>query len=113
MYNKHLFRGFLLMTNTRKIAIGMNAGMAGTDDWEFWIVPATMTDTELCDFAWQRGLDHAESYGVYYTPHYEDSEDFDPDDECYSDNIDGWYEDYEPEKHDDHSITGTPSWNTY
>jgi len=49
----------------RKIVIGMDAGMAGTDAWEFYEVPDDVTDEELSDFAWQCGKDHAEMYGIY------------------------------------------------
>jgi hypothetical protein len=101
------------MTNTRKIVIGMHAGMAGTNAWEFWIVPETMTEEELCDFAWERGIDHADSYGIYPREEYSDTEDYNDEANCYSDNIEGWYEDYVPEKHDGHSMSGTPSWSTY
>jgi hypothetical protein len=90
----------------------MSAGMAGTDAYEFWIVSTSMTETELGDFAWQCGVDHADSYGIYPQCEYSDEE-VDADPESYSDNIEGWYEDYVPEKHDGHSMTGTPSWNTY
>jgi len=97
----------------RRIAIGMDAGCAGTDSWEFYEVPDGVTDEELTEFAWQRGLDHAESYGIYYTPHYEDTEDFDENDECYSENIEGWWEEYDPKKHDGHSIGGKIHWGKY
>ena len=97
----------------RKIVIGMNAGCVGTDAWEFYEVPDDVTDEELNDFAWQRGLDHAEMYGIYYAPHYWDDESYDPDDDCYSENIEGWWEPYDSEKHDGYSHSGTPHWEQY
>ena len=91
----------------------MHAGMAGTYAWEFYIIPDEMTEKELRDFAWQCGKDHAESYGIYPKSEYEDDpdlseEELDSDD--YSDNIEGWYENYDPKKHDGHSMNGTPQW---
>jgi len=100
----------------RKIVIGMHAGICGTDHWEFYLVPDQVTDEELSDFAWQCGKDHAEGYGIYPKSEYEDDpdlseEDLDSDD--YSDNTEGWFEEYDPKKHDGHSITGTPVWSEY
>lgn len=97
----------------RKIVIGMDAGVAGTDGWEFYLVPVTLTDEELGDFAWERAKDHAEMYGIYPRSEYEDSDEYEEDGDQYSDNIEGWWEDYNPEKHDGHTQTGTPRWEYY
>lgn len=97
----------------RKIAIGMDAGMAGTDEWEFYLVPDSVTDDQLSEFAWERGKNHAEMYGIYPREEYADTEDFDEDDESYSDGIEGWWEEYDPEKHDGHTMGGTPEWQDY
>lgn len=94
----------------RKIAIGMDAGMAGTDAWEFYEVPESMTDDELSDFAWQCGKAHAEMYGIYPREEYDDIDE-DEDGDQYSDNIEGWWEDYDPVKHDGHTIGGIIQWN--
>ena len=97
----------------RKIVIGMDAGQCGTDAWEFYIVPDSMTDAELSDFAWQCGKTNAEMYGIYPKSEYQgDSEisDEELEGDDYSDNIEGWVEEYEPEKHDGYSMTGTPHW---
>lgn len=90
----------------------MDAGQAGTDAWEFYEVPDDVTDNQLSEFAWERAKDHAEMYGIYPTEHYTEEE-IEEDQESYSDNIEGWYEEYDPVKHDGHSMTGTPSWNEY
>lgn len=91
----------------------MDAGVAGTDAWEFYEVPVTVSEQELADFAWERAKDHAEMYGIYPREDYVDTEDYDEDDDSYSDNIEGWVEDYDPEKHDGHTMTGTPHWEQY
>lgn len=97
----------------RKIVIGMDAGMAGTDSWSFWLVPESITDDELSDFAWQCAKEHAEMYGIYPRHEYEDTEDFDEEDESYSEGIEGWWEDYDPDKHDGRRIGSDRSWQTY
>lgn len=103
------------MENMRKIVIGMDAGFAGTDSMEAWLVPVSMPYDEIDDFAWQRGVEHAESYGIYPRGEY-DSEDTDEEGDQYSDNIEGWWEDYNPEKHDGNLLYGSSDkvfWNTY
>lgn len=97
----------------RKIVIGMDAGMAGTDSWGFWLVPEATTDDELSDFAWQCAKEHAEMYGIYPREEYADTPDFEDDSESYSDNIEGWFEDYNSDLHDGHRVGGDTSWQTY
>lgn len=100
----------------RKIIIGMHAGMAGTDGWEFWEVPDNISEAELDEFAWECGLYHAESYGIYYRPVYVEDSELSEDElysDCYSDNIEGWWEPYSPEKHDGYRVGGDTSWNQY
>jgi hypothetical protein len=97
----------------RKIVIGMDAGMAGTDSWAFWLVPDDVSDDELSDFAWELARDHAEMYGIYPREEYADTEDFDEDDESYSDSIEGWWEVYSPDEHDGHRVGGDRSWQEY
>lgn len=98
----------------RKIVISGSAGQCGTDFWEFYEVSEDATDEELSDLAWQCALANAEMYGIYHTPDYQDSEeltDEELDSDQYSEDIDGGYEDYDPEKHDGHTMTGVPKWN--
>ena len=99
--------------NTRKIVIGLDAGMAGTDSYEFWEVPETATDDELYQLCWERAKNHAEMYGIYPREEYVDTEDFDEDDESYSEGIEGWFEDYNPGKHDGYRVGSDTSWQTY
>jgi hypothetical protein len=99
--------------NTRKIVISLDAGMAGTDSYEFWEVPETATDDELNELCWERAKDHAEMYGIYPRDEYLDTEDYDDDDESYSINIEGSFEDYNPDEHDGHRVGNDTSWETY
>ena len=90
----------------RKIIFHLSTGYAGMDETENGVFPDDITSEELDDEAWLRAVDHAESYGIYP---YSDIADYSEEemaeieeDGCdnYSDNIDGWWEDYDPEKHD-------------
>ena len=97
-----------------KIIVSMDAGFAGTDAHEGYILSSDVTRQELEDFAWQRGVDHAEMYGIY--PRSErGEEDIDEDSEdSYSDNIEGWWELYDAEKHEGLiSYSNGPEFNEY
>ena len=92
-----------------KIVIGMYAGMAGTDSMEGYVLGMDYTEDDLNDMAWQYGVEHASSYGVY--PQYEleemsEEELSEVNEDNYSDNIEGWWELYDAEKHDGHLIYG-------
>ena len=87
----------------RCIVFSLSAGYCGTDIHEFEVFPDNVTETQLDDDAWQRALNHAEFYGVY--PYEEMPEDYDEenagwDSDTYSGNIEGSWEDFDPEKHD-------------
>lgn len=93
------------MTDRTKIVVKMGAGIAGTDVTEFWEVPTRLLGTtELDDFAWGLGVQHAEMYGVYL---------FSEDDESCSYNISGYWELYVPEKHDGQRVGNDNSWQEY
>ncbi len=91
----------------------LDAGFAGTDSAEFWLVPVDATQQEIDDLAWERALNHAEMYGIYpeserpnYCIYYEEHD-------SYSDNIEGWFEDYDPEKHDGLRVGNDESWQEW
>lgn len=82
-----------------KMVLRLHAGIAGTDSAEFFLVPAGIPQDELGEYAYRQAIEHAESYGIYPTESM--PEDCDPDEEDdYSDNIEGWFELYNPEEHD-------------
>ncbi len=97
----------------RKLVLCLHAGVVGTDEYEFYLVPEGVTERELDNYAWQRAVEHAESYGIYPRSEYEGEEDFDEDDDCYSDNMEGWWEEYVPSKHDGHTIGGEVIWEEF
>ena len=82
-----------------KVVFKANAGFAGTDTADFFVLTRDMKDSELYIVAWLFAIEDAESYGIYPTHEkYEDEVENDPD--SYSENIERWYEIYNPEEHD-------------
>jgi hypothetical protein len=88
----------------------VDAGICGTDGTYFVEVEDDTTNEDLDRMCWDMAVDNAEMYGIYNRADYENSDDYDEDDESYSDNIEGYWEDYDSIKHDDLSHTGTPDW---
>ena len=86
--------------------VGMNSA-------EFFLVPCDMTEEELDNWAWEEAVQFAQSYGIENEadrPHYETEEDEENDTTEYSSDISGWFEFYNPERHNGLSMTGTPQW---
>jgi hypothetical protein len=96
----------------RKIVLFLHTGYCGMDGHEFWEVPDTATDDELNELCWERAKENAEAYGIYPRDEYADEPDFEDCDQ-YSDNIEGSFQDYDPEEHDGHRVGGDTSWSTY
>jgi hypothetical protein len=97
----------------RKIIFHLEVGYAGMDATDNGLFSDNITDEELDQEAWERAVQHAESYGFYpysyeqeYDEEYDDQEE---DGDQYSDNIEGWWEDYDPEKHDG-LVSGGGEW---
>lgn len=87
----------------RCIVFSMDTGYCGMDGHEFEVFPDDVTNEELDRAAWEHALSNAESYGIYNRADYENcpdisEEELDSDD--YVDSIDGWWEDFDPKKHD-------------
>lgn len=80
----------------RKIYFKYYTGYAGMDSAEVVEFDDDISDQELDDLVWQGALQNAESYGVYPSEDNEDNECSDN----YSDNIEGYWEDYVAAKHD-------------
>lgn len=93
-----------------KFVFKAHAGQAGTDTCEFYILTEDTPESVLQDEANQFAYDHAEMYGIYPAHQYSE-EDIAEDEESYSENIEGWYEIYDPEEHDGHRIGDDTSWN--
>ena len=82
----------------RRIAFHLYAGYAGTDTCEVLEFPDGTSDEEISNEAWEMALAHADMYGYYPFP--EDATEEDEDNECYTDNIEGLWEEYDPKTHD-------------
>ena len=91
----------------RKMIVHLRVGFAGMDAYEALLVEDSATEDEIQQEAWYMALDHAERYGYYPADDCEDDcEDDGWDSDKYSSNIEGWAEDYVPEKHDMHRPGG-------
>ena len=100
----------------RYIVFMLNAGMAGTDAAEFAEFDDDVTDDELSDEAWERALEHASSYGVYpmeAMPEDHDENEATWQSDEYSDDIDGCWEEYSPEKHNGLIVGDGPAFENY
>lgn len=100
----------------KKYIVFMYVGFCGMDGVEALCMDDNHTQEELENAVWEMAVNHAEMYGYY--PEHEAPEDYDPDSEDfdensgdnYVDSIEGYAEEYDPEKHDGHSIGG--SWDS-
>lgn len=94
----------------RKIVFTFHTGYCGMDGHDFRVYPDDVTDDELHDDAWEGALSNAETYGIYpYPDEFGDDDEDDPEygqGDSYSHNIEGSWEDYNPEKHDGFSTSG-------
>lgn len=91
----------------RKLIVFSSVGMCGMDGVDALLVPDDWTEEQIGDEVWQMALKNAEMFGYY--PEEDRPEDMDDDDdeaEYYVSSIDGYYEEYDPEKHDIHRSGG-------
>lgn len=96
----------------RRVVFFASCG-AGTDTAEGFIIDASeWSYTRLSAEAWAFAKAHAENYGVY------PPEDGEEDEESYHgfqwDDVEGYWEEYDAEKHDGHLLIGSQtevSWN--
>jgi hypothetical protein len=101
----------------RKIIFHLETGECGSEGTENGLFPDDVTDERLNDEAWQRAVQHAESYGIYPESDLEDCSTQDYEElvqsgeiDNYSSNVEGWWEDYDPEQHD-MLVPGGGEWN--
>ena len=87
------------MSDTRKIIVHLYTGYCGMDAHEFYEINTDATEETISEFCWELARDNAEMCGIYPEGDIPDgvSED---DTAQYSYNIEGFFEDYNPEKHD-------------
>lgn len=101
----------------RYIVFLLYAGITGTDSAEFVEFDDSVTNAELDAEAWERALNHAGMYGIY--PIDEMPEDHDEEEadswtsDSYSESIEGYWEEYDPEKHDGKIVGKGPAFANY
>jgi hypothetical protein len=88
------------MENMRKIVVHYHTGYCGSDGIDFYEVPEDTTDDQLYELAYEGAVEHAAQYGYYPPPEFEDEESELDEDDSISENIEGWFEDYDPDEHD-------------
>lgn len=85
----------------RKIVFFYHTGFCGSDGCELKEYPDDVSDEVLNQHAWEGALSNAESYGIYNLGDYDlTEEELEESGEEYSDNIEGYWEEYDPKKHD-------------
>lgn len=99
--------------------VGSSTGYAGMDGSDILVLDENHTESELDDRVWELAIENAEMYGIYHQDYYPDeaaeqeADEDGPDwrDDEYTDAIEGWYEEYDPEKHD-MLVPGGSSWES-
>lgn len=80
----------------RKLIAHLITGRMGSDAHVAVAFDDDATESEIGEELYNMAVENAESYGIYPYPDYE----VDGDENDYTDNIEGYYEEYDPEKHD-------------
>jgi len=100
----------------KKIVIHCTTTTGGTDSWEFFEVPNDYSGSSLDSLANECALGNAEMYGIYPPSdsydEFDNGEPVEDDNDSTDDNIEGYWELYDAEKHDGHTMTGVPEWQT-
>lgn len=92
----------------KKMVLRMFTSTVGTDATEFCLVPDSITQKELDEYAWESACQNAESFGIYPPDPEGTEEDIADTDE----DISGHFEPYDPIKHDGLRVGGNTSWIT-
>ncbi len=102
--------------------VGMNSADAFLiTDEEYEEFKNPEVNDSLSSYAWEAAVEFAEGYGIYPFSDQPEDWDEDADDEDsyggrgdeYSEDIEGWFEEYDPEKHDGLRVGGSDwEWKT-
>jgi hypothetical protein len=90
---------------TRKMVLQMSAGVS-MNSAEFLNVPVDMSEDELSAYAWECAVEFARTYGLEpesAREFYPEEDDEDEDwygNARFTDDIEGWFEEYDSDKHD-------------
>lgn len=74
------------------LKISLSTGFAGMDTYFYVKLDSEYTEDILNDVCWEEAVQHAESYGVYPISEYSDEEMNEDEEDCYTDNIEGYFE---------------------
>lgn len=98
--------------------IGMNSAdayLVSQEDWDIYQSLKYVATDQLAIYSWESAVEFASSYGIY--PISEQSDAYNEDEEQdgwlsdeYSEDINGWFELYNPKKHDG-LIVGMGDWD--
>ena len=86
----------------KKLVLFVESGLC-TKMATAYLVPDTITQEELDDYAWLQAIEHAESYDKYLLC---DAPEGEEDSGDYTDDIEGWWEEYNSDEHDGQLIYG-------
>jgi hypothetical protein len=78
----------------KRYVVFLETGYAGMDTCEALSMPDDHTEEELSQAAWDMAVDHASSHDI------EASDCIETEEEYSGENVEGWAEPYDPEKHD-------------
>lgn len=92
----------------KKMVLRMYTNTVGTDATEFCLVPDSITQKELDEYAWASACQNAESFGIYPP----DPEGTEEDNVDTDEDISGHFEPYDPSKHDGLRVGDDTSWIT-
>jgi hypothetical protein len=91
----------------RRIIFHYHTGEVGSSGIDYAEHPDDVSDEDLNEEAWQSAIQHAESYGKYPAYELENCTDQELDEltqsgeiDNYTESIEGWWEDYDPKRHD-------------
>lgn len=89
----------------RKIILRGSSKFCGTDFAEALLVPDDTTDEQLSQYAWDASVANAEMYGQELVDDYSEDEDL-YEYQVTGDDLNYYWEDYDPEEHDGHRLGG-------
>ena len=92
----------------KKMVLRLTTGTCGTDATEFYLVPDSVTEVELSDYAWERALENADSFGIYPP-----SDEYEDEDAEYDEDIGGSWAEYEPSAHAGLRTNGHQDWEEF
>lgn len=93
--------------------IGMNSAdsfLVTAEEWAEYTTGTNVND-HLSLYAWDAAVQFADGYGIYPESERPEEFDWDEDRDCYSDDIDGWFELYDPDEHDGLMIGTQREWD--